>query len=316
MNQEGYKFSFRRLFHMRWMGLILWGMLVGGMLNHSGVWAKTINSVSYINANGEIIADIAGTATASGTNVSDNVTPATITTTKDASKGNYLMVASDGISSSITSFSVSEQSQMRPKSYPRTPRTSRARRAAYHNALYYHGYNYRLRRLNYTPFFMALSAGASGFGSIWFGKPEGNPFFLNLEGAYYFKKMLGAGININTSISNIHIKDIGLIGRETLWFVSPAINGRLFYKKFVFKAGTGIGFLKGTFSRDYYNNDYDYGIYKLAVSGFVSVSASYMITERLGAGLKMQTNIGKMNNEAYTRNPTAIGYTLGINYNF
>jgi len=169
---------------------------------------------------------------------------------------------------------------------------------------------------DYTPFYVALSAGVSGFGSIWLGKAEGYPFLLDLEGAYYFKEMLGAGINVNTTISKIHVTDIGIVGRETLWFVCPAIYGRYFYEKFVFKAGAGIGFLKGTFNRDYHNNDYDYGIYKLTVGGFVSLSANYMITKNFAAGLKIRTNIGKMDNEAYNRNPTALGYTLGINYNF
>ena len=169
---------------------------------------------------------------------------------------------------------------------------------------------------DYTRVYAAVSAGVSGFGTIWIGEAEGYPLVLDAEGAYFFKKSFGAGLKFNSSICNVDIKDVGIIGREIISFFGPAAYLRFGSNRIFFTAGAGVGMLNCTFIRDYYNYDYEYGTYALSAGGFVSAGVSYMLTRNMGVGLNIQSIIGTMKNMDYQRNPTGIESTIGINFNF
>jgi len=167
-----------------------------------------------------------------------------------------------------------------------------------------------------TRYYVAVSAGVSGFGTSWIGEADGFPLVLDAEAAYFFKKNVGAGLKFNSSICEINIKDTGVIGREMISFWGPAIYGRFGANRIFFTAGAGVGMLNCTFIRDYHNNNYDYGTYKPAASGFVSAGVGYMFNRNLGVGWKIQSIIGSMKNMDYRRNPTGIESTIGIIFNF
>jgi len=169
---------------------------------------------------------------------------------------------------------------------------------------------------NYTQFYTAVSAGVSGFGTSWIGKAEGYSFVLDLEAAYFFKRNFGAGLKYNSSISELNIKDIGIIGKEIISFFGPAMYGRFGTNSVFFTTGAGVGLLNCTFIRDYHNNDYDYGEYNSAIGGFISAGAGYKINRNFAIRLNIQSIIGSLKNMDYRRNPTGIESTIGIFYNF
>jgi len=169
---------------------------------------------------------------------------------------------------------------------------------------------------NYTRYYAAVSAGVSGFGTTWVGKAEGYSLVLDAEAAYFFKKKWGAGLKLNASISELNIKDTGIIGKEIISFCGPAIYGRFGANRFSFTAGAGVGMLNCTFIRDYYNNNYDYGAYKPAMGGFISAGVGYKLHRNVGVGLKIQSIAGSLKNMDYQRNPTGIESTIGIHFNF
>ena len=167
-----------------------------------------------------------------------------------------------------------------------------------------------------TRVYAAVSAGASGFGKVWTGSIEGYSLTLGVEGAYFFKKYLGAGLIYHTSRCDIEIKDVGVIGKDIISFLGPAIYGRYGLRRsFIFTGSAGVGMLNWAFSR-YIGNNYEYGVYTSTVGGFVSLGGCYLITQNLGAGVRVQSTIGSIKNKYFERNPTALGCTLNLNFYF
>ena len=171
--------------------------------------------------------------------------------------------------------------------------------------------------VDYPKFYAALSAGTSGFGTVWVGKADGNIFVMRVEAAYFFKEWLGAGLIYNTSRCDIEIKDVGVIGKEIVNFFGASVYGRygLNLNRIILNASVGVGMLNWTFTR-YLNYDYDYGIYTASIGGFISAGGNYMITHNLGVGLNLQSTLGSMKNSGFVRKPTALGCTIGVNYSF
>ena len=173
----------------------------------------------------------------------------------------------------------------------------------------------KYKKNNHTQFYVAASAGVSGFGNVWVGSAEGNLFVMRIDAAYFFNEWLGTGLIYNSSRCDIEIKDVGVIGKEIISFVGPAIYGRYWLNSIILTASAGVGMLNWTYSR-YLNHDYDYGIYTTSVGGFISAGGIYMLNHNLGVGLNLQSTIGSMKNNEFKRNPTALGCTIGINFNF
>jgi len=166
-----------------------------------------------------------------------------------------------------------------------------------------------------TKFYAALFAGVSSFGTVWVGSIEGYPLTTGAEAAYYFMDFLGAGLVYNTARCDIEIKDRGVIGKEIITFFGPSVNGRYGLRRFVFTGSAAAGSLNWMFC-NYIDSNYEYGIYASSIAGFLSAGCSYMITEHLGVGLKIQSTIGSLKNRNFERNPTALGYTMNFNFSF
>ena len=161
----------------------------------------------------------------------------------------------------------------------------------------------------------AVSAGASGYGTVWTGDSEGYPLVLRVEASYFFMENFGAGLIFNSSRCDIAIKEIGVIGKDIVNFLGPALYGRIGFNRFIFTASAGVGMLNWSFSRYLYHN-YDYGIYTSSIGGFISAGGSYMLARNWGVALNIQSSAGSIKKMQYERNPTALGFTIGIHYIF
>jgi len=167
-----------------------------------------------------------------------------------------------------------------------------------------------------TNFYIAASAGATGFGKVWVGAIDGSSLTMGVEGAYFFMEKLGAGLVYNTSRCDVDIKNEGAIGKDIVSFIGPAVYGRYgLIRSFIFTGCAGVGMLNWTFSR-YIGSTYDYGVYTSSIGGYVALGGCYLITQNLGAGVKIQTTLGSLKNQHYERNPTALGCTFYASFYF
>jgi len=166
--------------------------------------------------------------------------------------------------------------------------------------------------------YLAISAGASRFGTIWLGEAEGSSLVLGVDAAYFFKKGFGVGIKVTSSMCNVEIVNKGLSGIDVVNFLGPALYGRFGSNRLAFIVSAGAGILTWSYDRrlgyDYYSK-FDGIQTTISPGGFISAGINCMITKKMGIGLNIQSTIGSSNYD-FERNPTAIGGTLGLNFRF
>jgi hypothetical protein len=187
----------------------------------------------------------------------------------------------------------------------------------------------------YSRFYVGVSAGASGFGTIGLDYPKGVSQVYGVEAAYFFNKKLGLGLKFNYSRRNTDTPDTDtqyayLIRKDKVGFLGPAVYGRFDSNSFIFIVCAGFGWLHWQYRElmDYsYYHAYKHAYNGSSIGGFISVGGNYMLTRNLGVGLNIQSTVGSIKGkerhyggyyyiDTNVRNPTAIGCTIGINYSF
>ena len=171
------------------------------------------------------------------------------------------------------------------------------------------------------PFYAALSLGLSSFGQYSLGDiNSGGAVVIGLDGAYFLKPYLGAGLKLNIELSNVayyESKEEAFAYRDMTMFIGPAAFGKWEKDKIVCIGTVGIGALNWRLAKikeygvDSKNESYT------SIGGFISAGVSYMLTEQIGVGLNVQSTLGKITDKYdWERKPVKIGGTLGINIRF
>ena len=172
------------------------------------------------------------------------------------------------------------------------------------------------------PFYAALSLGLSSFGQYSLGDiNSGGAVVVGLDGAYFFKPYLGAGLKLNIELSNVtyfESKEEAFAYRDMLMFVGPAVFGKWEKDKIVCIGTVGVGALNWRLAKiKEYGVDSKNNEAYTSIGGFISAGVSYMLTEQIGIGLNVQSTLGKITDKHdYERKPVKLGGTLGINIRF
>ena len=171
----------------------------------------------------------------------------------------------------------------------------------------------------HQPFYVAITGGASTFGTVSFGKiTKGGPLVVGANIAYFFHPNIGAGLKVNMGFCEVDFgESSSFTYKEKIWFFGPSLYGRWGKDKFTFTTSAGVGALTWVWLL----SPKEYGLIMvnstpLSVGGFLSAGVNYMLTQHLGIGLNLQSVIGTGERDGNIRNPTGLGATLGINFRF
>jgi len=168
---------------------------------------------------------------------------------------------------------------------------------------------------DYPPFYIGIAAGVTPYGSISIGDTEGFAMALGVEVAYFFSKWLGVGLKFNTLSCNVDFDK--LTYSDMVTFFGPALYGRYDLEKLSFTAGVGGGMLNWSITKQEKSGVSLNEETTSSAGGFVSVGGNYMLTQKIGIGLNVQSIFGSItNSDDVKRNPTGIGGTIGINLRF
>ena len=162
----------------------------------------------------------------------------------------------------------------------------------------------------YPPFYVAISAGKSTFGTISFGKiTSGGPGVLGIDVAYFFNPNLGAGLKLNVGQCEVDFKEF--IYNETITFCGPSLYGRWGKGRLAFTAGAGVGWLNWQ-----YEMPTSGSAHETTAGVFLSAGLNYMISQNVGIGFNLQSVLGSLSANDVSRNPAGLGATVGINFRF
>jgi len=169
---------------------------------------------------------------------------------------------------------------------------------------------------DYLPYYAALAAGASSFGSVSFGHVEGLVLSFGADLAYFFNPWLGAGIKLNTMSCNIDFGE-AFSYHDRVIFLGPALYGRFEKNKMTCIASAGAGGCIWMMNHQISNGNTRDNMSCTSPGGFLSAGVNYSLTQQFGIGLNVQSAVCSMKNACgYERKPSGIGGTLGINYKF
>ena len=162
----------------------------------------------------------------------------------------------------------------------------------------------------YPSFYLALTAGASTFGTVSFaGITKGGPSIFGADFAYFFNSWLGMGLKMNAGICNV---DIGASNTysDIVTFIGPSLYSRLGKGAFAFTIGAGGGLLYWKWEIQHEDSNV-----LLSAGGFLSAGFNYMLTRNFGIGLNVQSVFGSAG-DSEQRKPAGIGGSMGINFRF
>ena len=177
----------------------------------------------------------------------------------------------------------------------------------------------------YPPFYVSLTAGFTSFGKISLGDTDGSSFALVADAAYFFNH-LGAGIKFGASSCDVDF-NYDISHHDRLMFYGPALYGRWGKNSITFNACAAVGGLHWKFSKEKsppaealdFVYKVDENISQTSFGCILSAGVGYRFTKNMGVGLNIQSLFGELEYDGtrkITRNPSGIGCTFGINYNF
>jgi len=166
----------------------------------------------------------------------------------------------------------------------------------------------------YPSFYIALTTGASSFGTVSFARiTKGGPGIFGADIAYFFNPNFGAGAKLNMGICEVDIGNSNTYN-ETVTFLGPALYGRLGKGAFAFTVGAGAGLLNWQWEIKDAGALVDRKV-KSSPGGFLSAGINCMLSRNFGIGMNVQSVSGSVG-DSEIRKPAGIGGTLGINFRF
>jgi hypothetical protein len=168
----------------------------------------------------------------------------------------------------------------------------------------------------FLPYYAALMAGMSSFGSVSFGNVDGYVLSIGADVAYFLNPWLGAGIKLNTMSCQIDFGET-FSYRDMVIFLGPALHGRLGISKISCMVSAGAGGCIWMMRRQISNNTSRDNVSCAAPGGILSAGVNYCLTQQIGVGLNVQSTISTLKNSSgYERKTKGIGGALGIHYKF
>ena len=162
------------------------------------------------------------------------------------------------------------------------------------------------------PFYVALTAGASTFGSYSMGKIEkGGPGVFGADVAYFFLPYLGAGLKVNVGICEVDFGE-SLTYNETITFAGPALHGIFRKGVLAFTGVAGVGVLNWNYRKKLVSASLTESYTTAGAS--LSAGVNYMLTRHVGVVFNVQSVLGAVKDDAGNeRKPAGIGASLGLN---
>ena len=170
---------------------------------------------------------------------------------------------------------------------------------------------------SYPPFYLAVTAGVSTFGSVSLGSiTNGGSGVFGADIAYFFNSSsFGMGLKLNVGMTEVDFGN-SFSYNEMVMFAGPALYGRWGKGAVAFTSCAGVGILNWKWNVSESGNTRNYDP-SSAVGGFLSAGVNYMFTKNVGIGLNVQSILGSVkDDDGYERKPTGIGATLGFNFRF
>jgi len=168
-----------------------------------------------------------------------------------------------------------------------------------------------------VPFYLNLSAGASGFGTVSFGDlDKRSATVFGADVAYFFNSWLGAGVKWNMANCNV---DFGKAGsyHDQITFIGPGIYGRWAKERIEFAAGASVGSLRWRLSNVEVNHIAGSNQSAATTGAFLWTGVNYLLTRNIGVALNLQSTMGTVKtDEGLERNPAGASVVMGINFRF
>jgi len=170
----------------------------------------------------------------------------------------------------------------------------------------------------YPPFYLAVTAGLSAFGSMSRGEiKNGGSALIGADLAYFFKNH-GIGIKLNVATCDVNFSGSDPFAyRDQIMLVGPAYYGRYGKGSWAFTVNIGLGALNWKLLNLSEGGASDKNDSYTSVGFFTSIGVNYMFTQHVGISLNMQYIGGKLEDQyGWERKPGGIGGTFGINFRF
>ena len=167
------------------------------------------------------------------------------------------------------------------------------------------------------PYYVALSTGASGFGTVSFGDMDKrSAIVFGADIAYFFNTWLGAGVKMNMANCNVDFNDMGTY-HDKITFFGPCAYTRWAKERIEFVAGASVGLLKWNLSDVEVKNITGSNQSATTTGAFLWTGVNYMLTKKIGAAINVQSALGTVKtNEGLERNPAGASATIVLNYRF
>jgi len=167
------------------------------------------------------------------------------------------------------------------------------------------------------PFYAAIMAGASNFGTYEVGNVKiGGTFDVGADLAYFFTAGIGAGLKLNMAFCDVNFGE-SIVYNETMTFIGPALYGRWGANKWAATLSAGGGLLSWKVANmEFFNISHNDKTYS-SFGGFITAGVNYIVTQHLGVGLNIKSALGTLKDDSgYERKPAGIGLGLVINFRF
>ena len=176
----------------------------------------------------------------------------------------------------------------------------------------------RISSSEHLPYYVAISGGATTFGSISFGEVNCFEMAFGADGAYFFTPWIGAGLKLSATSCDIKFNE-PFAYRDIVMFGGGALFGRWEKDRLFVIASAGAGAINWMLMKQVYNEVKRSDKSLISVGGIVSAGVGYSLTPQIGVSFNAQSIIGSVKDkegENTERNPLGIGCTFGINYRF